>query len=240
MKYYFVADVHLGLQVGDVRAREQRFVRWLDEVKRDATAIFLLGDIFDFWFEYKTVVPRGFVRTLGKLAEITDSGIPVHFFVGNHDLWLLDYLPTEAGITVHREPLELTLGTQRFYLAHGNYVGVGTNLLYHIFTNKILQICFRALHPRWGMAFGHWWSRHNRLAKGLAVPFEGEKEFLLQFAKVYAKTHAINQFIFGHRHTPVQCDAGEKSQFTLLGEWIEGGEYAVFDGTEVVLHKAEF
>jgi len=237
MKYYFAADVHLGLQVGDTRAREQRFVRWLDEVRHDATAIFLMGDIFDFWIEYKTVVPRGFVRTIGKLAEITDSGIPVYFFAGNHDLWLLDYLATEAGLTIHHKPLELTLGNQHFYLAHGNYVGIRTTMLYRVFTNRFLQKCFRALHPRWGMAFGHWWSRHNRLSKGLAEPFTGNSEFLLQFANNYAKTHPVQQFIFGHRHTPIQCPVGDTAQFTILGEWIEGCEYAVFDGETVTLRK---
>ncbi|MDR0582597.1 MAG: UDP-2,3-diacylglucosamine diphosphatase [Prevotellaceae bacterium] len=239
MKYYFAADTHLGLSaVGDSRTRERHFVRWLDEIKNDAAAIFLLGDIFDFWCEYKTVVPRGFTRTLGKLAELTDKGIPVHFFPGNHDLWIFDYLPAETGITVHHAPLEITLGQQNFYLAHGDNAGQpakGYRRLRWIFTNRVFQKCFLAIHPRWGVAFAHRWSRHSRLSKGIAIPFRGEEEPIVRFAEQYCRTHPVHQFIFGHFHTPVQWQAGEQTQLTILGEWLKGCEYAVFDGEKVTL-----
>jgi UDP-2,3-diacylglucosamine hydrolase len=243
LNYYFAADTHLGLSaVGNARARERRFVRWLDEIKNDAAAVFLLGDIFDFWCEYKTVVPRGFTRTLGKLAELTDRGIPVHFFPGNHDLWIFDYLPEETGVTVHHAPLEITLGQQRFYLAHGDSAGqpaAAYRLLRRMFTNRVFQKCFRAVHPRWGVAFAHRWSRRSRLSKGISIPFRGEDEQTVRFARQYCRTHPVDQFIFGHLHTPVQWQAGERAQVTILGEWLEGCQYAVFDGEKVTLKKWE-
>jgi UDP-2,3-diacylglucosamine hydrolase len=238
MKYYFAADVHLGLPVGDARAREQRFVHWLEEIKQEAAAVFLLGDVFDFWCEYKTVVPRGFVRTLGKLAELTDAGIAVHFFPGNHDLWVFDYLPAETGVTVHRTPLEITLNNQVFYLAHGDNTGQlprQYKALRRMFANRFFQRCFAAVHPRWGVAFARGWSRHSRLSKGLSYPFRGEAERLVQFARQHNETHPVNQYVFAHLHTPVQWPLGEQSQLTILGEWIKGCEYAVLNGSELQL-----
>ncbi len=240
MRYYFASDVHLGLPVGDARIREQHFVRWLGEIKNDAAAIFLLGDIFDFWWEYKTVVPRGFTRTLGKLAELTDSGIPVHFFCGNHDLWAFDYLPKETGVFVHRDSLEITLGGQVFYLAHGDNVGKHSfsyKTLHRLFSNRFLQKCFMAVHPRWGVALAHRWSYRNRLSKGLAFPFRGEEEPVVRFAHDYNKTHAVAQFVVGHLHTPLQMPIGAQAQLTILGEWVKGCEYAVFDGKELCLQR---
>lgn len=233
MKYYFAADVHLGLPVNDAAARERRFVRWLDAVKYDATAVFLLGDIFDFWCEYKTVVPRGFVRTLGKLAELTDNGIPVHFFIGNHDLWLTDYLTQETGLILHLTPLETELAGRRFYLAHGDYLplaGARQNLLRRMFTCQTLQRLFRAIHPRWGLAWAHYWSRHNRLSKELAKPFRGEQEKIVQLLRRHNPTQPIHHYIIGHRHTPVQYPLGNGARLTILGEWFTGDRYAVFDG----------
>jgi UDP-2,3-diacylglucosamine hydrolase len=242
MNYYFAADTHLGLcAVGDACTRERHFVRWLDEIKNDAAAIFLLGDIFDFWCEYKTVVPRGFTRTLGKLAELTDKGIPVHFFPGNHDLWIFDYLPAETGVTVRHAPLEITLGRQLFYLAHGDNIEPAKTYrrLRRAFTNRVLQKCFFAVHPRWSVAFAHRWSRHSRLSKGIAIPFKGEAEPIVQFAEQYSRTHPVRHFIFGHFHTPVQWQVGEQAQLTILGEWLKGCEYAVFDGETVALKRWE-
>lgn len=241
MNYYFAADVHLGLPVGDAKARERRFVRWLDAVKRDAAAVFLLGDVFDFWCEYKTVVPRGFVRTLGKLAELADSGIEVHFFIGNHDLWLTDYLRREAGLIIHFTPLETTLAGQRFFLAHGDYLplpGGGKSLLRTLFTNRFLQACFRAIHPRWGLAWAHRWSRHSRLSKALASPFGNEKEPVVRLLQRHAAEQPVRHYVLGHRHTPVQYPIGERALLTVLGEWVRGGEYAVFDGQTVTLQNA--
>ena len=232
MKYYFAADIHLGSPMGDTREREQKFVLWLDKIKTDATEIFLLGDIFDFWCEYKKVVPRGFVRTLGKLAEITDSGIPVHFFIGNHDLWLTDYLQNEVGLIVHTKSLEITLGEKSFYLAHGDFVSK-KSFFRRVFTNKFLQICFRTIHPRWGIALAQKWSKYSHQSQ--STPFDGEQEFFVRFARKFNQTNAINHFIFGHRHSPIQYFLDGLSQLTILGDWFNGCEYATFDGNTVKL-----
>ena len=239
-RYYFVADVHLGLPVNDVRQREQNFVLWLDKAAQDAKAIFLLGDIFDFWCEYKKVVPKGFVRTLGKLAELADQGIEIHFFLGNHDLWTFGYLSDELGIQIHHRPLEISLNGKIFYLAHGDNAGKipkAYRFLRGVFTSSFFQKCFASIHPRWGLAFAHRWSRHSRLSKGLSLPFQQEKEQLYRFAQAYSKEHPINYFIFGHRHTPLSLPVGEHSRLVILGEWIQGCEYAVFDSTGLHLQK---
>ncbi len=235
-KYYFAADVHLGLPVGDPKAREQRFVDWLDRIAQDATAIFLLGDIFDFWCEYKKVVPKGFVRTLGKLSEITGKGIPVHFFPGNHDLWTFGYLASEVGLTVHHNNLEITLAGKNFYLGHGDNTGQlhrGFRVMRYIFAHRFFQRLFAAIHPRWGVAFAHRWSRHNRLSKGIALPFQGDREQLYNFAMHYSQTHKVDYYIFGHRHTPTDIAIGEHARLIILGEWIHGCEYAIFDKQQV-------
>jgi len=237
-KYYFASDVHLGLPVNDPQKREQHFVAWLDRAAQDAKAIFLLGDIFDFWCEYKKVVPKGFVRTLGKLAELTDRGVEIHFFPGNHDLWTFGYFADELGLQVHHRPLEINLNGKMFYLAHGDNVGKmdsGYRFLRSIFSSPLFQKCFSAIHPRWGVAFAHRWSRRSRLSNGLPFPFQQEKEQVYQFAQAYSKEHAIDYFIFGHRHTPVSLPVNEHSRLVILGEWIQGCEYAVFENGELKL-----
>ena len=240
-KIYFASDVHLGLNTAfSMREREVRFVRWLDTVRHDAEAIFLLGDIFDFWFEYKKVVPKGFIRTLGKIAEITDNGIPVHFFTGNHDLWAFDYLPEEIGVILHTKPYETELMGKRFFLAHGDGLDVtdkGYTRLKKIFSNRFLQRCFAMIHPRIGMGFGHSWSQHSRLSKGVSVPFKGEKEGIYQFAKQKYESKHFDYFVFGHRHTPAIIDISDSSKMIILGEWIENCQYAVFDGEKVELFR---
>ena len=240
-KIYFAADVHLGLRAGTNAAeRENVFVQWLDKVKTDAEAIFLLGDIFDFWFEYKYVVPRGFVRVLGKLAEITDLGIPVHFFTGNHDMWTFDYLASEAGLTIHKKPVEMILRGKKFFIAHGD--GLGKNdrkykFLKRMFASRFIQRCFAFLHPRTGIAIARKWSKHSRLSSGLSETFHENTDSLLDFAKQKLDSEHIDFFIFGHRHTPIQLKLKNDSLFTIVGEWIKGREYAVFDGENLVLLK---
>jgi len=240
-KIYFAADVHLGLDAGtNASERENAFVQWLDKIKADAKAIFLLGDIFDFWFEYKYVVPRGFTRVLGKIAEITDSGIPVHFFTGNHDMWIFDYLEKEIGITLHRSPLEIILQGKTFFLAHGDGLGKNDkkyNLLKKTFACKFFQRCFASLHPRIGIGIARTWSKHSRLSKGLAETFNPETDELLKFARHKLTEKHIDFFVFGHRHTPIQLKLNDNSVFTIVGEWIKGREYAVFDGENLVLEK---
>lgn len=242
-KIYFASDVHLGLPPkANARQREHRFVAWLDSIKYDAEAVFLLGDIFDFWFEYKLVVPRGFVRTLGKIAELTDSGIPVHFFIGNHDLWVADYLPAETGVQLHTGSYVVELHGQRFFLAHGDALDCNDTKhqrLRRMFTNPWLRIMFASLHPRLAVGFAQAWSQQSRKQKAVSVPFQGAAEGLYQFALRQTQQQPIDYFIFGHRHTPICVPLeGTGSTLTILGEWISGGDqYAVFDDHSLELKK---
>jgi UDP-2,3-diacylglucosamine hydrolase len=241
-KIYFASDVHLGLYPQDrSREREKIFVRWLEEVRKDATEIYLLGDIFDYWYEYKKVVPRGFTRTLGKLAEISDSGIPVHFFTGNHDVWVFDYLEEELGLIIHHDPIQVELQGRKFFLAHGDGLGpgdLGFKLLKWAFRNKVLQWLYSHLHPNFTMRFAHWWSKKSRYSKGIAEAFQGEdKELQLLFAREKLKEEYFDYFVFGHRHVPMDIKLNEKSRMINLGEWIFSFTYAVFDGTDLKLKQ---
>ncbi len=237
-KVYFISDAHLGLPPQEKSLeRERLLVKWLDEIRSDATAIYLLGDIFDYWFEYKKVVPKGFVRFLGKVAEITDSGIPVYFFTGNHDVWVFDYLPTEIGIKVFREPLKTVIGGKKFYLAHGDGLGPSEwsyNVLKSMYTSKILQWLYARIHPNSATGFAHRWSKQSRFSKGNFVGFLGEeKEHLIEHSKkVQAKEH-FDFYIYGHRHIPLDWRLDENSRVIYLGDWFVNFTYAVFDGNDV-------
>jgi UDP-2,3-diacylglucosamine hydrolase len=240
---YFVSDVHLGAPVlKNNREREKLFVRWLDEIKSDATALFLLGDIFDFWFEYRKVVPRGFTRTLGKIAEIADSGIPVHYFTGNHDLWIFDYLPEELGIILHREEYKTEFCGKKFFLAHGDGLDPydkGYLMLKRIFTNKFLQWFFARLHPNFAFWVGHNWSKNSRIANGIqADAYRGDdKEGLYLFAESVLKNEYFDYLVFGHRHILVERPIGKKSVFINLGDWINYFSYGIFDGEKFELKR---
>ncbi|MDR1199403.1 MAG: UDP-2,3-diacylglucosamine diphosphatase [Prevotellaceae bacterium] len=241
-RIYFAADVHLGLRAGTNAAeRENAFVKWLDKIKADAEAVFLLGDIFDFWFEYKYVVPRGFIRVLGKITELTDNGIPVHFFTGNHDMWTFDYLKNETGMIIHKKPFETVMHGKTFFLAHGDGLGKEDKsymLLKKIFSCKFFQRVFAFLHPRTGIGIAKIWSKHSRLSKGLSEVFDENTDRLLAFAKQKLNEKHIDFFVFGHRHTPQQVQLQNNSLFTIVGEWINGKEYAVFDGKQLTMHKS--
>lgn len=242
-KIYFASDVHLGAPtIHDHRLHEKRFISWLDSVKHDAAAIYLMGDIFDFWFEYKSVVPKGFTRFLGKLSELTDSGVPVHFFTGNHDVWVFDYLPAECGVTVHTDPIITDIDGKKFFLHHGDGLGPYDkkyNLLKSLFTNRFAQWCFSWLHPDIGAFIATKWSGKSRKSNvekhGLAFYGE-EKEYSILFAKEYLKSNHIDYFIFGHRHVALDYELGHNSRLILLGDWIQHFTYATFDGNEVKLH----
>lgn len=241
-KIYFISDIHLGAPALDNNPeREKLFVNWLDEIKKDATALFLMGDIFDYWFEYKKVVPRGFTRTLGKIAEIADSGIPVHFFTGNHDVWVFDYLPSELGVHVHRHEMRATFSGKKFFLAHGDGLDPfdkGYHLLKKIFTNRFLQWGFARLHPNFALSLAHAWSKKSRLSKGIFVPFKGvEEEGLYLFAKSVLKNEDVDYFIFGHRHLLLDLPLEKNSRYINLGDWIVHFSYGVFDGEKFELKK---
>lgn len=240
-KIYFASDNHLGAPNPQAsRARENQFVAWLEKIQDDAAAIYLLGDLFDFWFEYKTVVPKGFVRVLGKLAEISDAGIPITFFVGNHDLWMRDYFQTELGITVHHQPLVLTVGKTRFFIGHGDGLGPGDKgykRMKKVFTHPLSKWFFRWLHPDWGMRLGQYLSQKNKLISGEEdVNFLGEdKEWLMAYSRKKLKKEHFDYFVFGHRHLPLEIALDQNSKYINLGDWITHNTYAVFDGTTLSL-----
>lgn len=240
-KSYFASDFHLGLAAGtDPHEREKRVITWLDRVSSDAESVWLLGDVFDFWWEYREVIPKGFTRFLGKLASMTDSGIAVHIFTGNHDMWMKGYLRDECGVTVHYDPLMTEIGGELFYLAHGEGLGsrsTGGKLLFAVFRNRIARMLWSAMHPRWGMAIGHAWSKSSRLAKHVSLPFLGEdrEDLIRHTRRVAAGGCRAKYFIYGHRHLPVTFDE-EGRRMIILGDWFSNGaSYAVHNGKELVL-----
>jgi UDP-2,3-diacylglucosamine hydrolase len=242
VKIYFASDAHLGMHpAAKSIEREKLIVRWLEEVRKDATEIYLLGDMLDYWFEYRKVVPRGFTRFLGKIAEITDQGIPVHYFTGNHDVWVFDYLPEEIGVIVHKEPVIREMNGKKFYIAHGDGLGLtekSYRILKNIFTSKTMQWLFARIHPNSATSFAHFWSKQSRYAKGISVDYKGEdKEELLIYAREILQKEHFDFFIFGHRHIPLEYSLGEKSKLFILGDWIVNNTYAVFDGENVHLKR---
>lgn len=245
MKIYFASDLHLGASaLNNNRERERLFVKWLDEIKKDADKIYLLGDVFDFWFEYKQAVPRGHTRFLGKLSELTDRGIEIHLFTGNHDFWIFNYLSIECGIIIHRDTETLILNNKKFFLGHGDGLGDfdrSYKLLRKIFNNKFLQICFSWLHPDIGIWLAHKWSSHSRL-KGTgsveAEEYRGEdKEWLIIYSKEILNTEHYDFFIYGHRHFPIDIKIGEKTRYINLGDWISHFTYGVLDKQDFKLKK---
>jgi UDP-2,3-diacylglucosamine hydrolase len=238
-KIYFASDFHLGLKTGSPPIeREKRVVGWLNSIAQDAKEIYLLGDIFDFWWEYKLVVPRGFTRFLGTAAMITDSGIPIHFFTGNHDMWVGDYLSGECGIIVHTAPFSKVFDGKNFYLAHGEGLGTRSYLykiLLSIFRNKPLRAMYSALHPSIGVGIGHTWSLNSRLGKGIVKEFLGEEEEdLIRYAKGILENEKIDYFIFGHRHLAMIFKINPEVEILFLGDWINNGSYAEWDGKSLI------
>ena len=244
---YFLSDAHLGsLALDHRRTQERRLVRFLDNIKEKAAAVYLLGDMFDFWDEYKYVVPKGYTRFLGKLSELTDRGVEVHFFTGNHDLWTYGYLEQECGVIVHRKPETTEIYGKVFFLAHGDGLGDPDNrfkLLRRLFHNRTCQRLLNAIHPRWGMALGLNWAKHSRLKRpnGKEPPYMGEdREFLVLFTKEYMKTHRnIDYFIYGHRHIELDITLERKARVMILGDWIWQFTYVVFDGEHIFMEQYE-
>ncbi len=220
--------------------REKKFVAWLDHVKKDAAALFLLGDLFDFWFEYKTVVPKGFTRTLGKLAEISDSGIPIYFFVGNHDLWMRDYFKTELNIEVFHKPQNFRFNNTSFLIGHGDGLGPGDKgykRMKKVFTNPFSKWLFGWLHPDIGVRLAQYMSVKNKLISGDDdAKFLGEdNEWLVQYCKRKENEQHRDYYIFGHRHLPLNIRLSEHSKYINLGDWIQYYTYGEFDGTTLEL-----
>lgn len=240
---YFISDAHLGsLATENGREQERLLVAFLDSIKDKAQAVYMLGDMFDFWYEYRHVVPKGFSRFLGKLSELTDSGVEVHYFLGNHDIWAYSYLQDECGVVLHKTPVTTVINGKTFFLAHGEGLGEtsrGFRFIQSVFHNKTCQILFSALHPRWGMSFGLNWAKHSRLKRedGRERPYMGEdKEYLVLWTKEHMAHHAdIDYYIFGHRHIELDLMLSKSVRMFILGDWISQFTYAVYDGKDISL-----
>lgn len=245
-KTYFASDFHLGVN-GRLTSieRERQLVRWLDMARQDAEAIYLVGDIFDFWFEYKHAVPKGHIRLLGKLAEIRDAGIPVYIFTGNHDMWLFDYLEKELDLTVYRQPIQKEINNKKFFIGHGDGLGPGDHgykFLKKVFSNPLCQWLFARLHPNFGIGLASFLSGKSRDANHDEDIFLGEdNEWLIQYSKRKSeKLPEVDYFIFGHRHLPIDWQLpNKKSRYINLGEWVNFNSYAVFDGTDLKIQFFE-
>ncbi len=239
---YFASDAHLGYPSrAESLKREKKLVNWLTQAGSDASEIYLLGDVFDFWYEYKRVVPKGFTRLLGMIASLTDAGIPVHFFSGNHDVWAFSYLQEETGMTVHHSPVSATYNGKHFFIAHGDGLGPGDpgyKVLKRIFRSRTLQWLFTHLmHPDFAMSIGYGWSTSSRLRKD-NPPFLGpDREQLIRFAGQHLAKETVDYFVFGHRHIPFDFRLNDCCRVINLGDWLEFFTYAVFDGNEISLKQ---
>jgi UDP-2,3-diacylglucosamine hydrolase len=243
-KIYFVSDAHLGARFhADSPAVEKKLVRWLDRIRADAAAVYFLGDMFDYWFEYKYVVPRGFVRFLGKLAELSDAGTEIHIFTGNHDIWMFDYLPEEIGAVIHRDVLTVDLLGKRFFLGHGDEVDYRSRafrFLRAFFRNRFCQWLYAGIHPRWTAGFALGWSLNSRQS-GLAGENGGEYRsespaYLIAFAGEYLKRHPdVDFFIFGHLHLMLDLRLSGDSRLLVAGDWMRLFSYIEWDGRTLSL-----
>ncbi len=250
-KIYFASDFHLGYPDHQTSlVRERKVVAWLDSIKNDAQVVFLVGDIFDFWFEYKNVVPKGFVRLLGKLAELSDAGIEVIIFAGNHDIWMFDYFTKEMGIKVYREFQEYTIQkenhSKNFYVVHGDGLGPGDfgyKYLKKVFESKLSQWAFGWIHPHAGMTLATWWSGSRKDEERIneELKFRGDGEWLWSFAKEQEALKHHDFYIFGHRHLLLDLPVSENSRYINLGQWAYDDEnsyhFAVYDGVELIVKK---
>lgn len=246
-KAYFISDAHLGASyISDKRASEMRVVRFLDSIKADAAELYLLGDILDYWYEYKNVVPRGHIRFLGKLAELADSGVRIVWFTGNHDVWLFDYLTNEIGLTVVKGYRQMSiLGTQ-FLLSHGDDVGyqrLSYRITRKVFHNRVCQWLYAGVHPRLTFPIATSWSQHNRVTRSVEQEEKAKEvccQRLMDFSNSYAAEHPeVVHFVYGHIHLARQVELGEGRNMTVLGDWIDQYTYASFDGEKVELRHFE-
>ncbi len=240
-KIFFASDFHLGVPGREESLRREKLIcSWLDEIKNEAAEIFLVGDIFDFWFEHRYTIPKGSVRLQGKVAELCDMGIPVHFFVGNHDLWMKDYFVSELGVQVHHKPITRTFNNKVFYIGHGDGLGPGDHwykILRRIFSSRICQWLFSRLHPNLSFYIARRSSKRSRVITGdTDKEFLGpDKEWLYLFSKEYLKKNKVDYFVFGHRHLPLDMELPGKARYVNLGDWINYNTYAVFNGENLEL-----
>ena len=240
-KIYFLSDFHLGApDAASSRTREKKIVLFLEEIRKNAAQIFIVGDMFDFWYEYRKVVPKGYVRLLGKLAELSDDGIPLHFFVGNHDMWMKDYFMTEMNMQVYFEPHSFSFNDKKFLIGHGDGLGPGDHgykMIKKLFRNPVANWGFGILPPWIGMGVANFFSKKSRQATGHheEVFMGADKEWLIAYCMDILKKDQYDYFIFGHRHLPIDFRLNEHSRYVNLGDWIQYFTYAVFDGQQLVL-----
>ena len=244
-KLYFASDFHLGTGTyAKYREREARLVRWLDSIKHDAAEVFLMGDVFDFWFEYRTVIPRGFIRFPGEIGRtMNDVGVKLYFFKGNHDMWMFDYFEKELGATIISNELEIERNGKKFYLHHGDGLGPGDafyKVLKKIFRSGLSQWLFARIHPNFGVGIANYWSRHSRIANEQKEEHKpGQQEWLVIYSQELLKTKFYDYLLFGHRHKPQDITINDKTRYINLGEWVFSNSYAVFDGKGLTLHYFE-
>jgi UDP-2,3-diacylglucosamine hydrolase len=243
-KIYFVADIHLGnLFAENAGDAEKKMIQWLDDIKKDAAAVYFLGDIFDYWYEYKYVAPRGHVRFLGKLAELSDLGVEIHLLIGNHDIWMFDYLREEIGAIIHRKPFTVELLGQKFFLGHGDEVGYRPfkyRFIQSMFRNRICQRLYSTIHPRWSFGFARRWSLSNRIRgqkiKRIELAQARNAKAIENFAKSYLQTYPdIHFFVFGHLHILLDQTIAPSSRLLIIGDWMHLFSYAVWDGSRMTL-----
>lgn len=240
---YFASDFHLGApDEASSLEREKKIVRWLDSISTDCRYLFLVGDLFDFWFEYKHVVPRGYIRFLGKLAELSDNGVEIFLFTGNHDMWMFGYLEKQLNTRVFREPLQVVFGKTKVLVGHGDGLGPGDNtykFLKRIFENRLCQRLFGMLHPGIGFGIARAWSGHSRVANNKDETFLGEREFLWVYSKEKQAESHHDYYIFGHRHLPLDLPVGESSRYLNPGEWLNHCRFIRFDGLKMEMKEWE-
>ncbi len=243
-KTFFISDAHLGTPNHEESLiREKLLVKWLEQVRHQAKEIYIVGDLFDFWFEYSRVIPKGFVRILGKLAELSDAGVPIHFLTGNHDVWMKGYFEKELKIPVYHNPVVRIIEGKKFYIAHGDGLGPGDygyKLLKIIFRNPFCRWLFKWLHPDIGIMIADFWSKRSRYvsAEGQIEPFEGEdKEWLILYSRSLLEKEHYDYLIFGHRHLALDIPLNDKSRFINLGDWLTCFTYAEFDGETFMIKR---
>ena len=235
-KIYFASDFHLGSDYFEKSIeRELKIVRWLDLIQKDASELFLLGDVFDFWFEYKNAIPKGFTRLFGKLAELSDCGLKIHYFTGNHDIWLLDYFQKEFKFTVYSKPVIIDILGKKFYLGHGDALGSGDfggKFVNALMKNNFATWIFRKIHPDLGIPLGNYFSRLSGIkTKTVNTTLHGKgNECLINFSKSVLENNSVDFFIFGHHHQALDVKLSEKTRFINLGDWIHLNSYGVYDG----------
>jgi UDP-2,3-diacylglucosamine hydrolase len=244
-KIYFASDFHLGTpNSSSSLEREKKIIRWLDQIKKDAQAIFLVGDVYDFWFEYKYLIPKGFIRFQAKLVALQELGIQFYFFPGNHDLWMFGYYQQELNAVVSREPIRFEINGKKFFVVHGDGRGPGDHMhkiILKVFESKFFQWLFKSLPPDFTYWIANSWSKSSRAANAEKNEerFLGEDEWLWQYAKKIEKSTHFDYYIFGHRHLPLELEVAEGSTYINLGDWLKFYTYGVFDGNHFELLKFE-